>query len=119
MVGVTDLLEQIFHGPGEAAMSERFRGVTVSPNGVAGCFQGLRLQFRLGKQPAKETGKHIAAAALREIWIAAGIHKDLASVPADHRLVPFEHDPAVPVFARNFAHGSDSILLHHAHFRSE
>ena len=61
----------------------------MRPNGEANRFERLRLELRLGEQAAKKTRKDVAAAALREKCVAAGIDEYFAVISADQGLVTF------------------------------
>ena len=68
---------------------------TVLPSRVPQNFLSFALKFRLGHQTANETCQHIAAAALRQIWIAGRIDEYFPFAAADQSLMAFQNDPAI------------------------
>ena len=62
---------------------QHVRCVAVFPDRMAAGEPRVFAQRRLRKPAAEKTSKHVAAAALSELWIAGGVHEQLAVSTAD------------------------------------
>ena len=82
------------------------------PNGEADCFANISLQCRLGEQSSNETCQHVAAAALSQMRVAGWVHKNFSRLPANERLISFQHHPAVAKAFRDFPQCLRPVCLH-------
>ena len=93
---VANFVHEVFNHPIAAA---RLQGVCrrpMLPHGVGERTQWIVLPFGLRQQAGNVTRQHVAAAALREMRIAGGIHQDIAFVPAMSVCWPFNTTHTLP-----------------------
>ena len=107
-----DDIRQVFDDPIPPFAREFVRRRAVLPHRVGDGFERVGLEFRLCQQAADEAREQVAAAALREVRIAGGVHEDVAVRAADERLMAFQHDPAIAVLPGDFPHGVRPVGLH-------
>ena len=83
----------------------------VLPNGITNRFEDVSLQFWLREQSGQIPGERIAAAALRQMWIARRIHIRFLGASANQSLVPFQDHPAISESPRNTTQRLEAIGL--------
>jgi hypothetical protein len=82
------------------------------PDGIANHGHWVALAIRLRQPSSQEASQQIAAAPLRQIWIARTVYKNLAAGSSHECLMAFEDDETIAQAPRNLPQGPDSIRLH-------
>src|SRR6266851_1589579 len=83
----------------------------VLPNRITNRFEDVSLQFWLREQPGQIPGERVAAAALRQMRIARGIHMRFLGASANQSLVAFQDHPAISESPRNTTQRLEAIGL--------